>query len=92
MDDNGTKPLHFSTPKAIPAHLRKATDKELARCLAAGQLEECHHHTKWVSRGMFVAKPGKRGAPLHARLVSDFRILNKTLKRPNWLWKVQVHC
>ena len=38
MDDNGTKPLHFSTPKSIPAHLRKAADKELARCLAAGTL------------------------------------------------------
>ena len=29
IDDSGAKPLHFNTPKEIPVHLRKATDKEL---------------------------------------------------------------
>ena len=52
MDTENVKPLHFSTPKKIPAHLRKVADKELKRCLDAGKLEECHHHTPWLSRGM----------------------------------------
>ena len=84
LQDNYVKPLHFTTPKPITAHLRKAADKELARCLAAGSLEECHHHTPWVSRGMFVAKPRKNGQPLKAHLVSDFRMVNKNLRCLNW--------
>ena len=81
MDTENVKPLHFATPKEIPAHLRKAVYKELKRCLDAGQLEECHHHTPWLSRGTFVGKPAKNGVELKARLVSDFRILNRSLRR-----------
>ena len=39
IDESGVKPLHFTTPKEVPIHLRKAADKELKRCLDAGQLE-----------------------------------------------------
>ena len=84
LQDNDVKPLHFTTPAPIPVHLHRAADRELARCLAAGTLEERQHYTPWVSRGLFVAKPQKPGQPLKARLVSDFRIVNKKLKRPNW--------
>ena len=45
LQDNDVKPLHFTTPAPIPAHLHRAADKELARCLAAGTLEECQHYT-----------------------------------------------
>ena len=83
MDTENVKPLHFATPKEKPAHLQKAADKELKICLDAGQLKECHHHTPWQSRGMFVGKPAKNGGELKARLVSDFRILNHFLKRPH---------
>ena len=84
LQDNDVTPLHFTTPAPIPAQLHRAADKGLARCLAAGTLEECQHYTPWVSRELFVAKPRKPGQPLKARLVSDFRIVNKKLKRPNW--------
>ena len=84
IDESGVKPVHFTTPKEIQAHLRKSADKELKRCLEAGQLEPCHHYTKWLSRGMFVEKPAKLGEPLRARMVADFRVLNKALKRPNY--------
>ena len=78
------KALHFNTPKEVPIHLRKAADKELKRCLEAGQLEPCHHYTKWMSRGLFEGKPTKEGEPIKARMVADFRVLNKALKRPNY--------
>merc|ERR1711951_275953 len=84
IDDSNIKPLHWTTPKEIPCHLRKAADKELKRCLKAGQIEPCTHWTKWLSRGMFVGKAVKEGEEVRARLVSDFRVLNKALKRPNY--------
>ena len=43
INDSDAKPLHFNTPKEVPVHLRRAADKELKRCLEAGQLEPCHH-------------------------------------------------
>ena len=91
IKDPDAKPLHFNTPKEVPAHLRRAANKELKRCLEAGQLEPCHHFTKWLSRGMFVAKPSKPGESVKARLVSDFRILNKNLKSPITHWKGPVN-
>ena len=90
LQDNDVKPLHFTTPAQIPAHLHRAADRELARCLAAGTLEECQHYTPWVSRGLFVTKPQKPGQPLKARLVSDFRMVNKNLGGQIGLWKVVV--
>ena len=46
IDESRVKPLHWTTPKEVPCHLRKAADKELKRCLQAGQIEPCHHYTK----------------------------------------------
>ena len=37
-----------------------------------------------MSRGMFVDKPTRDGEPIKARMVADFRVLNKALKRPNY--------
>ena len=84
MKTDDVKPLHFNTPREIPCHLRKAADEELKRCLEAGQLEPCHHYTPWLSRGMFIGKPSKDGGKMKARLVSDFRQLNRSLKRPHY--------
>ena len=69
IDESRVKPLHWTTPKEVPCHLRKAADKELKRCLQAGQIEPCHHYTKWLSRGMFVGKASKEGEEVKARLV-----------------------
>ena len=80
LNDLDITPTHISTPASVPVHLRKAADKELARCLKAGVLEPCNHWTPWVSRGMFVPKATKEGEELRVRLVSDLKGLNKKLK------------
>ena len=44
-------------PKAandIPAYLREAADRELARMLAGGLIEKVEEYTETVSRGFFV--------------------------------------
>ena len=56
MDESAAKPVHFSTPKEIPAHLRKSADKEHKRCLEAGQLEPCNHYTKMALQGHVCGK------------------------------------
>ena len=43
-------------------------------------LEEIDHFTENLSRGFFVEKPGK--TKVKARLVADFRGVNKKLRRP----------
>ena len=77
LNDSEVTPTHISTPAYVPVHLRKAADKELARCLNAGVLEPCNHYTDWVSRGMFVPKHTKEGEEIKVRLVSDLKDLNK---------------
>ena len=79
LNDSDVTPTHISTPAYVPVHLRKAADKELARCLKAGTLEPCNHYTEWVSCGMFVPKHTKEGEEIKARLVSDLKGLNKKL-------------
>ena len=76
------RPVNCMTPADIPAHLRHAADKELKDALEAGFLEPCHHSTKWCSRSFFVEKQG--GGPIKVRLVSDFRGINRILRRPGY--------
>ena len=62
-----------------PRHLQAAADKELEKLLAAGVLEPVEQSTDWFSRGFFVQKNTHGDAP-KARLVSDLRGVNRTLK------------
>ena len=62
----GHEKIQTFHPKAcneIPAYLRSAADKELARTLAGGLLERVEEYSETVSRGFFVEKksnPGRR--------------------------------
>merc|ERR1712030_223642 len=62
-------------PKAcneIPAYLRGAADKELARMFAGGLLEPVEEYSETVSRGFFVEKKCNPGEEVKVRLVADF--------------------
>ena len=50
--------------------------------LTAGMLEHVLGYTPTPSRVFFVEKPTKPGEPVKARLVADFRGVNKKLRRP----------
>ena len=47
-----------------------------------GMLEEIEHYTENLSRGFFVEKPGRD--EVKARLVADFRGINRKLRRPEY--------
>merc|ERR1711867_223859 len=74
-------------PKAandIPAYLREAADRELARMLAGGLIEKVEEYTETVSRGFFVEKKTLPGEEPKVRLVADFRNMNMKLQRPEY--------
>ena len=70
------------TPIKTPRFLQKAANEELSKMIKAGFLEPVEKATTWCSRGFFVSKPGSN--KLKARLVSDFRNLNRVLRRPGY--------
>ena len=53
---SGVKPINCRTPVPVPAHYRKSADKQIRDFLRAGIIERCHHHTLWLSRGLFIRK------------------------------------
>ena len=78
--------IQFFQPKLsvdVPVYMQKAAQKELQRMLTAGMLEPINGYTEHVSRGFFVEKgSSKPGYPVKARIVADFRGVNKKLRRP----------
>ena len=50
------KPINCRTPVPVPAHYRKSADKQIRDFLRAGIIERCHHHTPWLSSGLFISK------------------------------------
>merc|ERR1712030_225078 len=60
--------------------MEEAAMKELQRMLNAGMLEPISGYCENLSRGFFVEKPGKDS--VKARLVADFRGINRKLRRP----------
>ena len=73
---------NFMTAIETPLHLQSAANEELQKMLKAGFIEPCHHSTEWCARSFFVTKPNSQ--PLKVRLVSDFRGVNRILKRPGY--------
>ena len=78
------RPHNAYTPIETPIHMQNAANAELSRIMQAGQLEECHHATDWCARGFFVTKPSSTVDSIKVRLVSDFRGVNKILRRPGY--------
>ena len=79
---NKIRPSNAFTPIETPLHLQKAANNELSRILAASQIEKCETATDWCARGFFVTKPSSCPTDVKVRLVSDFRGVNKILRRP----------
>ena len=67
-------------PMEVSPYMEQAAKKELARMIDAGMLEEIDYYTENLSQVFFVEKPGK--SEVKARLVADFRGVNKKLRRP----------
>ena len=65
-----------------PLHLQSAAGQELQKMLKAGFIEESHKSSDYCSLAFFVAKPNSDN--LKARMVSDFREVNRILKRPGY--------
>ena len=79
------KPINCRTPVPVPAHYRKAADRLLWQFLRAGIIEKCHHHTPWLSRGLFIGKKqDEESKELKVHLVADFKDVNRILKSPNY--------
>ena len=66
----------------VSPYMEAAAKKELARMVDAGMLEEIEHYMDNLSRGFFVENPGRD--EVKARLVADFRGINKKLRRPEY--------
>merc|ERR1711954_614203 len=53
--------------------------------LRAGIIKRCHHHTPWLSRGLFIGKKKEKDSQeVKVRLVTDFQDVNRVLKSPNY--------
>ena len=72
--------FHPKTGVDVPAYMDEAARKELQRMLNAGMLEPIQGYTENLSRGFFVEKPSNE--TVKARLVADFRGINRKLRRP----------
>ena len=81
QDENtDIKPVQHLRPFDVPWHLRDGFQRELKACVDAGILEPSEKPTPWAHKAFAVPKK----TPGAARLVADFRLLNKTLTRPVW--------
>merc|ERR1711954_455845 len=75
----------MGTPVPVPDHYRKSADKQIGDFLRPGIIKRCHHHTPWLSRGLFIGKKNKKDSQeVKVRLVADFSLVNRVLKSPNY--------
>ena len=75
------KPYHCWSPATVSAHQEKEARRMVEKKIKAGILEEVSWPTKWCSRSFFIEKPG---APGKLCMVTDFKEVNKVLRRPGW--------
>ena len=73
-------PAHHTRPFDTPYHLRKAAELEINKLIEAEVLTPVSYPTDWMSKAFFVPKADHN----EVRFVSDFRQLNKALRRPHW--------
>ena len=83
-EDLDITPVNITNTAEIPIHLRSAAERELERNIKSDVIEKVDHATEWSSRGFFVKKQGKPEDPISVRLVTDFRPVNKILRRPGY--------
>ena len=73
---------HLKTAVDVSPYMEAAARKELARMIDVGVLEEIEGYTENLSCGFFFEKPGRD--VVKARLVADFRGINRKLRRPEY--------
>ena len=79
LDDlKGLKPLKVLTVRQTPLHMQEMGRQLIADLVGCGILRKVTEPTDWVSPAKFVLKPGGK----KVRLVTDYRRLNKYVKRP----------
>ena len=78
--EEGHQNIQTYKPMKVSPYMEPAAKKELSRMVEAGMLEEIDYYTEHLSRGFFVEKPGR--AEVQARLVADFRSVNKKIRCP----------
>ena len=79
----GIKPVKNTKAFDIPIHLRKAATAEFSEMKKAGLIVETKNEaSEWCSQAFPRRKPNSW--PIKCRWVTDFRDLNKALKRPVW--------
>merc|ERR1711954_87160 len=83
-EDLDITPVNITNTAEIPIHLRSAAERELERNIKSDVIEKVDHATEWSSRGFFMKKQGKPEDPISVRLVTDFRPVNKILRRPGY--------
>ena len=66
-------------PIPTPQYLESATQKELARIIASGALEEVTHATRFCCKAFFIQKPGSPDSDPKVRLVSNFKSVNQVV-------------
>ena len=64
-------------PIPTPRYLESAAQKELARIIKSGALEEVTHATRFCCKAFFVQKPGSPDSDPKVRLVSNFKPVNQ---------------
>ena len=77
------RPVKNSKAFDVPFHLRKSATAEFREMLKAGLVTETKNEASdWCSQAFPVRKPNSW--PIKCHWVTDFRNLNKALKRPVW--------
>ena len=77
-EDDSIKPCHVKTARQVNIHQREAANKLMDELLEAGVVVRVEEWTDWISPAFFVEKPGTS----KVRLVTDYRQLNRRVKRP----------
>ena len=71
-------------PISTPRYLEKAANRELARILKSGALEEVTWPTQTACRAFFVQKPGSPDSDPKVRMVNNMKPLNPHIKSPGY--------
>ena len=76
--DGPIEPLNISVSRKYPVHIEKPSKAELDRLVQLDVIEPVREHSPWCSAAFFIPK-GKTG---EVRLITDFSVLSKYIKRP----------
>ena len=76
--------LNARVPIPTPRYLEKAANRELARIMRSGALEEVTWPTQSACRAFFVQKPGSPGNDPSVRMVNNMKPINTHIESPGY--------